>query len=178
LGHYTLDRLLAGELPKDFLFFWGHTAKDGSIGAHCLSQWFPARFSVDGLSYPSAEHFMMASKARLFGDHRTLAKILVSAEPKDAKALGRMVIGFDSALWEAHGYDFVVEANLAKFGQNPDLKSYLISTHPKVLVEASPVDPVWGIGLASDDVRAQDPTQWLGRNLLGFALMETRQQLM
>ncbi len=120
----------------------------------------------------------MASKARLFGDHRTLAKILVSAEPKDAKALGRMVIGFDSALWEAHGYDFVVEANLAKFGQNPDLKSYLISTHPKVLVEASPVDPVWGIGLASDDVRAQDPTQWLGRNLLGFALMETRQQLM
>ena len=121
---------------------------------------------------------MMASKARLFGDHKTLAKILASAEPKDAKALGRMVVGFEAALWEAHGFDFVVQANLAKFSQNLELKDFLISTSPKVLVEASPVDPVWGIGLASDDPQALDAAQWPGRNLLGFALMEVREQLM
>ena len=178
MGRYTLEQLLNSNEPREFLFFWGHSGKAGKVGPNCLSQWYVASFDIEGTQYPSAEHFMMASKARLFGDHKTLAKILASAEPKDAKALGRMVVGFEAALWEAHGFDFVVQANLAKFSQNLELKDFLISTSPKVLVEASPVDPVWGIGLASDDPQALDAAQWPGRNLLGFALMEVREQLM
>ena len=53
----------------EFLFFWGHQpSKDGTITKSCLSQWYAAPFVVDGLVYPTAEHWMMAEKARLFGD--------------------------------------------------------------------------------------------------------------
>ena len=171
------DSLLAaierGQQP-DFLFFWGHKAKHGDLGKHVLSQWWPARFEVEGQAYPTAEHYMMAEKARLFGDDEMRRKILAAPDPGKAKALGRKVRGFDAASWDAVCFDIVVRGNVAKFGQDPMLGGWLRKTGTAVLVEASPVDPIWGIGLAADDPRAQDPAQWQGRNLLGFALMRVR----
>ncbi len=117
---------------------------------------------------------MMAEKARLFSDGGTLARILAAPSPGVAKALGRAVENFAEVEWEASRFDIVVRGNVAKFRQNSDLRTYLLNTGEQVLVEASPVDTVWGVGLAQDDPRAQNPEQWQGVNLLGFALMKVR----
>jgi len=166
-----------GRRPELFLF-WGHRPlPNGIIGKSCLSQWWPARFCVEGVTYPTAEHFMMAEKARLFGDESTRARILTTRHPKTAKELGREVRHFKQNVWHKERFHIVVRGNLAKFEQNRDLGAYLLSTGDKVLVEASPYDDIWGIGLAADDQRAKNPAQWRGLNLLGFALMEVRQIL-
>ena len=168
---------LRGVCP-DFLFFWGHRPqRDGIIGPGCLSQWWPAPFQDRGVTYPTAEHFMMVGKARLFGDEGMVSRIIEAQSPGEAKALGRAIRGYDENLWAARRYDVVVEGNIAKFGQHPDLLSYLAATAGRVLVEASPADRVWGIGLAADDSRAGRPSQWEGLNLLGFALMDVRERL-
>ena len=164
--------------PLDFLFFWGHTPnEDGKLGPFCLSQWYPAPFEVRGQRYVAAEHFMMAEKARIFGDEETRAKILATDDPGKAKALGRAVRHFDEARWKEHRYTVVVEASREKFGQNAALGDWLRATGTKVLVEASPKDAIWGIGLAASDPRAADVRAWPGLNLLGFALMEAREGL-
>jgi len=166
----------AGWRPQ-FLFFWGHTSKNPGVGKHVLSQWWPAAFILDGRTYPTAEHFMMARKAELFGDTEMLAAILSAPDPARAKMLGRRVRGFDEKRWIAHRFDIAVRGNAAKFRQNAELGQWLLATGDAVLAEASPVDAVWGIGLAADDARAQDPHRWPGLNLLGFALMRVRQAL-
>ncbi len=165
-----------GAKPK-YLLFWGHRGSSTQPGPHVLSQWWPAPFKVDGVEYPTAEHYMMAEKARLFGDRGAEERVLGSASPGAAKAAGRTVAGFDEAVWAAHRFHIVVRGSVAKFSGNPDLARYLSETGDKVLVEASPVDRIWGIGLARDDPAAQRPQQWPGLNLLGFALMEARRRL-
>jgi ribA/ribD-fused uncharacterized protein len=120
---------------------------------------------------------MMAAKARLSGDAEAVGKILAAPDPGAAKALGREVRGFDEQHWTEHRFDVVVAANLAKFGQHPELRDFLAGTGSRVLVEASPRDRIWGIGLAADDERAESPERWPGLNLLGFALMEVRHRL-
>jgi ribA/ribD-fused uncharacterized protein len=121
---------------------------------------------------------MMAEKAQLFGDHLSWEKIIAAGHPGEAKKLGRGGQGFNNQIWEQHRFDIVIRGNLAKFSQNESLKSYLISSRNRVLVEASPLDNIWGIGLAEDDPQAQYPDQWRGLNLLGFALMKVRNALM
>lgn len=171
------EKMAAGWEPG-FLFFWGHRAKPGQgLGKHVLSQWWPAAFELNGVHYPTAEHFMMAEKARLFGDADRLAMILAAETPDRAKALGRKVQGFDGAAWDAAAFDIVMRGNLAKFGQHEALKRFLLVTGERVLVEASPLDQIWGIGMVESDVRAPDPAQWQGKNLLGFALMAVRAEL-
>lgn len=166
-----------GETPK-YLFFWGHRpSRDGSVTKSCFSQWFEAPFSLDGQAYATAEHFMMAGKARTFDDLATLEQVHAARTPAEAKALGRKVAGYDDARWNAVRFEIVVQANLAKFSQNAALRDFLLNTGEQVLVEASPVDRVWGIGLAADDPAALVPATWQGENLLGFALMEVRHRL-
>ncbi|MEM7032109.1 MAG: NADAR family protein [Chloroflexota bacterium] len=166
-----------GFQPK-YLFFWGHQPhKDGQIGKSCLSQWWDSSFEIDGILYRTAEHYMMAEKARLFGDEESRQAILNVEHPNEAKRLGRKAKGFDEALWKQHRYEIVVQANVAKFGQNEALGTFLTNTQERVLVEASPYDKIWGIGLKEDDPKAQNPEQWAGLNLLGFALMEVRNRL-
>lgn len=161
-----------------FLFFWGHQPeRDGSVGKGCLSQWWSAPFEADGHTFATAEHYMMWRKATLFDDARTAARVLDADDPKQAKDLGRQVRNFDKAVWEAHRYDIVVAGNTHKFGWHEDLRAFLIGTGDRVLVEASPLDRVWGIGLRADDPRAQDRAQWRGLNLLGFALGDVREVL-
>ncbi len=173
----ALRAAIAGGWRPQFLFFWGHRARTRAPGKHVLSQWWPAAFALDGATYASAEQYMMAEKARLFGDGETRARILASEAPDKAKALGRQVRGFDPAVWERECLAIVVRGNLAKFTQNAPLGFWLRATGEAVLVEASPLDAIWGIGLAADDPRAADPAQWPGTNLLGFALMRVRAAL-
>ncbi len=171
------------ELSKDtrikYLHFWGNKPqKDGSIGAGCLSQWWGGHtFREAGLYFTTAEHYMMAGKAKLFNDEANLAKILQASSPAEAKKWGREVRGFDNKLWNQHRTEIVIAGNYLKFSQNEALKSYLLGTQDRVLVEASPVDQIWGIGLAKDDPRAHEPYAWRGKNLLGFCLMEVRDRL-
>jgi len=178
-GNYTLEWLLAQ--PKNsvkFLFFWGHTPPDdGSIGKFCFSQWWPSPFEVDGIRYATTEHWMMAQKAELFHDLDIKAQILAHESPGRAKELGRRIISFDQAIWEARRFDIVCQGNFHKFSQSQALQDFLLQTGERVLVEASPVDSIWGIGLAESDPKAQNPLLWPGQNLLGFALMEVRDRL-
>ena len=162
----------AGKRQK-FLFFW----KEAAFYPGCLSQFWPAPFIVDGVTYPAAEYWMMAEKARLFGDVDVLETILTAPTAAAAKAAGRAVRSYSESAWEAVRYDVVVVGNVAKFTQNDELGRYLVSTGDRVLVEASPLDRVWGIGLAEGDEAAASPSRWRGRNLLGFALMEVRERL-
>lgn len=179
---YTLDWLLTtldtGQRPK-YLYFWGHQrSKSGDITASCFSQWWVAPFVIDGITYATAEHWMMAQKARLFDDNEDVFQRIIAAKtPAEAKSLGRQVHGFDDATWDTQRLDIVVRGNFAKFSQHPELRDFLLHTKDRVLVEASPVDRIWGIGLAADDERAQNPRRWDGLNLLGFALMEVRDKL-
>ena len=167
-----------GYTPK-WLLFWGHRhSKDGSLGKTCFSQWWDGHpFAVNGIIYRTAEHFMMAEKARLFGDADACARILLAASPAEAKKLGRQVKGFSDEAWLAARWDIVVRSNEAKFSQHADLRNFLLRTGDSILVEASPFDQIWGIGMAATQANAEDPKQWKGLNLLGFALMEVRRRL-
>ena len=160
----------------EFLFFWGHTPKPNQrhIGRECLSQWYPAEFVVDDTTFATAEHFMMYRKALLFDDRDTATRILAARQPGAAKALGRAVRGFDETVWKKERVAIVVAASVAKFGQNAALRTFLLNTKSQVLVEASPRDAIWGIGLSASDSTARSPHQWPGLNLLGFALMTAR----
>jgi ribA/ribD-fused uncharacterized protein len=161
-----------------YLFFWGNQpSKSGEITKSCFSQWWVAAFVVADITYRSTEHWMMAEKARLFNDPELLTQILAAPTPAEAKKLGRQIAGFVPAIWDEHKVAIVRTGNLHKFSQNPALKDFLLATHDRVLVEASPVDNIWGIGLAADSTDAEHPERWQGENLLGFALMEVRDQL-
>ena len=131
-------------------------------------------FEVDGVQYHTAEQYMMAQKAALMGDILTCEKIMAANDPKEYKALGREVQFFNAAAWDHAKYNIVLQGNLAKFSQNPELFAFLDGTGDSVLVEGSPYDWIWGVKLSTDDERIHNPNEWQGENLLGFALMETR----
>jgi ribA/ribD-fused uncharacterized protein len=169
-------RVAGGETLK-YLYFWGHQPTPGVVGASCFSQWYEAAFVVDGQSFATAEHYMMAEKAVLFGDLATRDQIIAANNPGAAKAMGRKVKGFDEEQWLAARFAIVVRGNLAKFAQNAELGVFLQQTGTRILVEASPLDQIWGIGLGQADPLAADPRNWKGLNLLGFALMQVRSEL-
>lgn len=172
---WTKDFLLKlGENRPELLLFYGHKVTE-KITEACLSQWYPCQFAVDGVTYTSAEQYMMAEKAKLFGDEEIRAEILNTSDPRKCKALGRKVRNFEKSIWDQNKQTIVIRGNREKFLQNDDLKQFLLSTGDKVLVEASPTDRIWGIGLGKNNPDALDPAKWRGRNLLGFALMTVRQ---
>lgn len=171
-----LNRLDLGE-SLDYLLFWGHTGKANQMTAACFSQWWLQPFVVEGVTYPTAEHWMMAQKAILFHDDAVLTQILATEKPADVKALGRKVANFDPEIWAANCFEIVVAGNMHKFGQHPELKAFLLQTGSKIIVEASPFDAVWGIGIGETHPNARNPRLWRGTNLLGFALMEVLDRL-
>ncbi|GAA2441164.1 NADAR family protein [Streptomyces glaucus] len=161
-----------------YLHFWGHRPRpDGRLGPGCPSRWWPSPFTVDGVAYATAEHWMTAGKARLFGDAEGERRVLGAAHSAEAEKAGRLVRGFDEATWRRERFRIVVEGTGHKFGAHAGLRESLLNTGDRVRVEASPVDRVWGIGLAAADEAAQDPERWRGPNPLGFALMAARERL-
>ena len=161
--------------PIAFRFFWGHAG--AGVGPWVLSQWWEAPFSVNGVIYRTAEHWMMAEKAQVFGDVAILPRVIAARTPAEAKRLGRQVTAFDAEEWAERRFSIVRTGNVAKFQQHPALRDWLLATGDEVLVEASPRDRIWGIGLSANHRDAPNPAAWPGSNLLGFALMEARDWL-
>lgn len=170
----TLLQMKADWKASDFVFFWGHEDRSNGLTKVCLSQWFPCSFVVDGQYYNCAEQYMMAEKARIFGDEEVREQILAEYNQMTIKKLGRKVRGYDDEVWKRERFEVVVKGNIAKFSQNEKLMEFLLDTGDRVLVEASPKDNVWGIGLEESSPDACNPGKWVGTNLLGFALMEVR----
>jgi hypothetical protein len=162
----------------NFLFFWGHRpSRDGRVTQSCFSQWWAEDpFQVGDTVYATAEHWMMAEKARLFDDEYHENLILKATSAGAAKALGRKIRNFDDALWNQAKFNIVKMGNIHKFRQ-PDLADFLLGTGDKILVEASPTDRIWGIGMEATHPSAAFVHAWRGENLLGFALMEVRDDL-
>ena len=177
LNKIILSRLIKQGSFKEFLFFWKHTSRSNKIGPHVLSQWYESPFKENNVVYNTAEHYMMAKKAELFDDKISLNLILNNPSPEYAKKIGRGVKSFNVKVWNRHKIDIVTQGSILKFSQNLDLKKYLLSTNNKILVEASPYDPYWGIGMRSNDRYAKHPSRWKGENLLGFCLMNVRKKL-
>ncbi len=168
------EKFRKGERLK-YIFFWGHgKTSDESITKTCLSQWWDCRFTVDGIEYHTAEQYMMAQKAVLFGDEKIRAEIMAAGHPKQFKDLGRKISHFNQKVWDENCCKIVIRGNVAKFSQNPELREFLLGSNMRVLVEASPMDKIWGIGMGEDDRRCENPTLWNGTNFLGFCLMEAR----
>ena len=149
------------------------------------SNWYPPKIIVkqDGktLRFDNTEQYFMWVKAKTFGDDEMAEQIRIKGkDPKVAKELGRMVRNYDDKVWNEKRYDVMVEANKYKYSQNPDLKGKLLHTtlRDKGFVEASPIDHIWGIGLAKENPDADDESKWKGQNLLGKALNEVRDWLL
>lgn len=142
---------------------------------HQFGQW--SKFSITdhiGITYTTCEQYMMYHKAILFNDLDTAIKILSESDPKAQKALGRLVKNFDAPTWDRFKCQIVFNGNLLKFSQHDDIRKRLIETGDKILVEASPVDKIWGVGLSYSDDRILDERNWKGQNLLGKCLMQVR----
>lgn len=139
-----------------------------------LSQWYPCNFTIDNISYNCTEQWMMAEKARLFKDEESLAAIMATDSPREQKAIGRKIKDFDKAKWEHVAKEVVYLGNLAKFTQNEELLEQLLDTDDEELVEASPTDCIWGIGLAEGNPDCYDKSKWRGTNWLGECIMRVR----
>ena len=178
---YSREWLMKQNASKvEFAFFW----QPGSIEHEpycCFGQWQYSEFIEEELASIKqlicAEQYMMASKAWIFGDEEIKKEILETRDPKQMKSLGRKVRNFDAQIWDKTRHSIVLNGNYHKFAQNKDMRDILLDTGDKILVEASPMDTIWGIGLGANNPKATDPASWRGSNLLGFALMEVRDEI-
>jgi ribA/ribD-fused uncharacterized protein len=155
------------KITNKYVFFWNGI----------YSQWYSSRMTIDGIEYNCCEQYMMHQKALTFGDTIIAEMILESSDPKEQKSLGRKVSGFNKDKWDDVCIGIVFKGNLAKFSQNELLKKTLLSTDDKILVEASPYDKIWGIGLAEDHPDIEDPSKWKGLNLLGWSITMVKKEL-
>lgn len=155
---------------EKFTFFWRSDSP--------FSNWYPSEFVIDGITFNCSEQYMMYGKAMLFGDHEIAEKILKSSNPGSQKALGRKVKKFNQKVWTENARKIVYKACDAKFRQNEHLLKRLLKTKGTTLVEASPVDPIWGIGLAEDNPKARVRSKWRGKNWLGQVLTQLREDIL
>jgi len=154
-----------GEVETDkYILFYGGI----------FSQWYKSDFTIGDITYSSAEQYMMANKADVFNDSDSLKEIMATDDPRRQKAIGRKVKGFEPEKWNEVAKRVVLAANVNKFTASQELKKAILSTGNKIIVEASPYDKIWGIGLAPDDPKALDESTWEGTNWLGEAVMEAR----
>lgn len=153
----------------DFYFFW--------TDSNPFSNWYPGNFVWSFQEHHHGECALMWAKAKLFGDEAIAAKILCERDPGEAKRLGKLVSGFNKAQWDSVNVQLMRSIAMAKFSQSADFKELILDTGSRHLVEASPKDDIWGIGLAAYDPRVTDPNKWKGENRLGKALISARQAI-
>ena len=171
-GHWEI---IPSDEEPEYFFFYGHDPK--KVGDKAVfSQWYIKPFMVDGHRYVCMEQYMMSEKALLFKDMEMLKQILNTQDPATCKKLGRQVKNFDSEIWNEHSQKIVFKGNYAKFSQNPRLKELLLATEDKVLVEASPFDRIWGIGMRACKA-AEDHHNWRGKNQLGYTLTRVKKAI-
>lgn len=159
--------MIAERITESHIFFWGGI----------FSQWCRCEFQEDGQTFTSAEQYMMYHKAKAFNDFGTMHSVMNTNDPKTQKALGRQIKGYSDEVWAPIRYQTVVQGNYLKFTQDDDLKRMLFGTANKIIVEASPYDKIWGIGLGPHDDRVLNEANWDGQNLLGKAIMEVRDRI-
>lgn len=157
---------------KDFVCFFDPDDENGY-----MSNFYPARFTVDGMAFSSLEQFMMYRKSLCFGDTVSAEKVMAIDDARAIKALGREVANYDDRLWNGVRQIVVYEGLLAKFSQNRDLKDRLLATGDALIVECAASDCIWSIGLSVHDPDRLDQTKWRGANLLGYTLMMVRAKL-
>jgi ribA/ribD-fused uncharacterized protein len=155
------------KITDNYVFFWNGI----------YSQWHKAPMTIDKVEYNSCEQYMMHQKALLFGDNEIAELIMKETNPREQKKYGRMIKNFDKSTWDKNCLAIVYEGNLAKFSQNKDLKEEMLSTGNRLFVEASPFDNIWGIGMSEDSEGIENPSFWLGLNLLGQALTLVKQEI-
>lgn len=155
-----------------YTFFWQRDEKNG-----CFSNWFESKFTLDGFEYFCMEQYMMSQKALLFGDTSTNDQILRATTPAECKALGRKVSPFELSVWNENKQEIIKTGLRAKFSQNKDLLQALLETEDSLLVEASPLDKIWGIGITAEKAAVTPFEEWPGENLLGKALTDVRDEL-
>ena len=156
-------------MTHNFTFFWKNRSP--------FSNWYPSRFTHNGITYTRGEQYMMYQKAMLFGDTEIAQQILDTDNPAEQKDLGRKVRNYDDSIWSAKRVDIMVDGLYAKFSQNEKLRAALLDTGFTEIAEASPMDRIWGIGYAEDHPYALDKTKWTGQNLLGIVLMRVRDKI-
>lgn len=178
---YSIEQIreafLNGKELEYTLFWKPQPSSDESVTESCFSQWWKADFLAVVDTYCCMEQFMMANKAKLFGDEEIREQIMQCSDPKQIMALGRKVRNFDETVWNEVKYPIVLNGNYLKFTQNPELRDFLLSTGDSVIVEASPYDGIWGIKMGQTNENVLNPLKWRGENLLGFALMEVRDEI-
>lgn len=173
--NYTKTKLIEENKINKYLFFW--KPNKNLTNETCFSQWQPSLFEIDGVVYNCAEQYMMSQKAKLFKDEYIYDLVMDSIKPQDMIKLGRKVKNFNESIWDKNKYSIIFDANYNKFSQNEKMKKFLLSTNDKVIVEASPYDKVWGVGMDSNNRKIYNPNNWRGENLLGFIIMEVRDLL-
>lgn len=157
------------KITDTMVFFWGEQ--------DVFSNWHPSRFVIGGVEYLNVEQYMMAAKARIFKDFAIEAEILAEKYPANMKALGKKVAGYSDEVWFPRREKVVFDGGFAKFTQNLNMAAVLLDTGFRHLVEASPYDSIYGVGLRDNDIRISNPKRWLGQNLLGSNLMRVRTEL-
>ena len=157
------------------VLFFG--ADEGKGEWRMLSNMYEAAFQIDSITFPTVEHYFQWAKAKQFGDGAIADKILKTPSPKAVKALGKKVKGFVKEEWDAKKDGIMKTAIKAKFIQHPDLKTKLLETGTRPIGEASARDKYWGIGTSAETSKANDPSKWPGKNVLGKQLMELRTEL-
>ena len=167
-----MDRLRIGNSETDAIFFY---RVGDAYGA--FSNWAPTPFTVDGVSFSTAEQYIMYRKCLTFGDTVTAEKLLSSDSPKEQKALGREAAGYIDSVWAGIRQTVAIRGLYAKFSQDAELKRLLLGTGDAVLVECTSNDRIWACGLDKDDDDRLSADRWKGQNILGFALMEVRNML-
>ena len=155
-------------------FFYGNPALNDTKE---FSNLFEAKMLIDGINFPTVEHYFQWAKARKFGDAEIQAKILKTASPKTAKTLGKKVKNFKEEEWNETKETVMKTALKAKFTQHPELLTKLRETGDRPLAEADPRSKEWGIGTSADTSKAKDPARWPGKNKLGTLLMNLRTEL-
>lgn len=154
-------------MNDNYEFFWGGI----------YSNWAPSDIVVGDKTFNCVEQYMMYKKAEVAGDTESMQAVMNTQMPNEQKAIGRRIKNYDDAKWAAVRYEIVKEAIRAKFTQHADLKEKLLASGNKHIVEASPYDVVWGIGMGEDHPDRFDESKWRGDNLLGKCIMDVRAEL-
>ena len=127
-------------------------------------------------TFRHVEEYLFLKIAGFANDEISQHRIREAATPAQCKAIGRN-IKVDKKRWFPEENKVMQRALYAKFSQNEELKDFLLSTGEKTLLEASPSDRYWGIGVSLGKVASSTPLNYTGKNKLGELLMNLRTQL-
>ena len=166
------------KLPKELDVFTITSKKEANVigffgELNALSNFHPAEFEVDGITFPTSEHYIQYTKARVFGDNLAAANILNASTPADSKSLGWSVNNFDKEKWDENAKRYCYQGIREKFMQNKQLLDTLLHTKGHILVESAK-DKVWGTGIVLSRDDWHDESLWHSQGILGEMLCDIR----